>query len=246
MARPVGRRVSFPCSKRGRRRRQGGADLPAGAQAGVESNPSQGDDHFHVAEHPQLVQKIGLAVGDFLTIRSVAGRRAVEHLRDVAIVEGETVLAMGRRRPACETEAVQGFVQPITAAVAREGASRAVGAMRCRGQSDDQEPGERVAEAGNGFAPIGFASESAHLLFCHLLAVRHEPGAAAAVADAFLDLRQPAACDSGLVAVHRGRSKRHPAIDDVDRPRYIGRPRGQERHDFRHLLRLSGASQRYP
>ena len=205
------------------RRGQGGADLSAGTQTGVESNPSQGNDHFYVAERSQLVQKIGLTVCDFLTIRFIAGRNAVDHLRDVAIVEGKTVLTMGRLRPACETEAVQGFVQPITTAVAREGASRAVGAMRCRGQSDDQEPGERVTEAGNGFAPIGFVSESAHFLFCHLLAVRHEPGAAGAVNDAFLNLRQPARRFM-LVAVHRGLSKRHPAIDDIDRPRYIGRP----------------------
>jgi len=88
------------------RRGQGGADLSVGTQIGVESNPSQGDDHFYVAEHSQLVQEIGLAVCDFLTIRFIAGWNAMDHLRDVAIVKGKTVLTMGRLRPVCETEAV--------------------------------------------------------------------------------------------------------------------------------------------
>ncbi len=167
------------------------ANLLVGTQISVESETSQRDDHAYVVQQSQLVQKIGLAVRDFLTIRSVAGRNAVDHLRDEAIAEGETILTMGRPRLVCEAVAVQGFVQPITTAVAGEGAPRTVGAMRCRGQPDDQESSKRVAEAGNGSAPIGFAPKPAHLLSRHVLAVRHEPGAASALDNAFLNLRQP-------------------------------------------------------
>ena len=86
------------------RRWQGVAKLLVGAQIGVESNSSQRDDHFHVAERSQLVQQIRLTVCDFLTVRFIAGRNAVDHLRDVAIVEGETVLTMGGIWLVCEAE----------------------------------------------------------------------------------------------------------------------------------------------
>ena len=82
------------------------AGLSVGAQISIESEASQRDNHFYVAEHSQLVQKIGLAVCDFLAIRFIAGRSAADHLCDEAIAEGEAVLTMGRIRLVCETEAV--------------------------------------------------------------------------------------------------------------------------------------------
>ena len=82
------------------------AKLLIGAQISIESEASQRDDRFYVAQHSQLVQKIGLAVCDFLTIRFIAGRSAADHLCNEAIAEGEAVLTMGRIRLVCETEAV--------------------------------------------------------------------------------------------------------------------------------------------
>ena len=182
---------AFSVLETGTRRRQGMAVLTVGAQIGVKGESPQGHDQLDLSEELQLFQEIGLAIGDFLALRPVARRGAVDHLCNVAVVQGKAVLTMAGARQVCEAVAVQGFKQPFAAPVTREGAPGTVGAVGCRGQPNHQEPGLRVAEAGNRPAPVGFVSKPAYFFLRHAAAMRHQPRATNAGNDFILDPRQP-------------------------------------------------------
>ena len=73
---------------------------------------------------------------------------------DVTIGEFEPVGGRDRLCLVGESEAVEGFVQPIAGRISGEHAPRAVGAVGRRGQSDDEHACVGVPETGNRLSPI--------------------------------------------------------------------------------------------
>ena len=92
-----------------------------------------------------------------------------------------------RGRLVGEAGAVQGGEQEVAGAVAREHATRAVGAVRGRGEPEDQHARGRVAEAGDRAAPVRPVAERGALLARDRLAPLDQPRAGAAGGDLRLE-----------------------------------------------------------
>jgi hypothetical protein len=73
------------------------------------------------------------------------------------------------------------FVQEVAAAISGEHAPGAIRAVGCGGQADDQELSLRIAEAGDGAAPVRFVAVGAALGAGDFLAVANQARAFAAL-----------------------------------------------------------------
>ena len=79
--------------------------------------------------------------------RPVGGWRATDDRGQVGVKESEVVAAPLRHRPGREPGPVQGRVEPVSRAVAREHPTRSVGAVGGGGEADYRQPRGGVAEA---------------------------------------------------------------------------------------------------
>src|SRR5215211_6985994 len=159
-----------------------GGDGAEVAEGLVPGEGAEGDDHAEVEEGELGGQPGGAGValgGEGL----VVGRGAFDRGGDVAAAEGEAVVAGHRGRLVGEAGAVEAGEQPVAGAVASEDAPGAVAAVGRRGQAEDEQAGRRVAEAGDGPAPVLLVAEGGPLLPGHPLAPGDQPWAAAAVGD---------------------------------------------------------------
>src|SRR5690606_18120369 len=107
--------------------------------------------------------------------RFVVRRSAMARGRDRTVDQFEPVPGVSRRRLVRKTGSVQCGVEPITAAITGEHAPGAVGAVRGRGEPNDQQPRSGVAEIGNGPAPISFVTKGLALLARYLRGVGRQP-----------------------------------------------------------------------
>ena len=73
--------------------------------------------------------------------------------------------------------------QPVSRAIARENAARAIGSMRGGRQAYDHDPGLGVAKTVNGFAPVGLAGVRPLLFLRHMQAILSQPWARFTVSD---------------------------------------------------------------
>ena len=94
---------------------------------------------------------------------------------DVAVGQAKAVVAASRGGLVGVAGAVQGGEEPVAGAVAGEDAAGAVAAVGRRRQADDEQPRPRVAEAGDGKAPVVLILVGGALLAGHLLAPGHQP-----------------------------------------------------------------------
>jgi len=139
------------------------------AEGLVPGEGAEGDDHAEVEEGELGGQPGGAGValgGEGL----VVGRGALDRGGDVAAAEGEAVVAGHRDRLVGEAGAVETGEQPVAGAVAGEDPAGAVAAVGRRGQTEDEQAGRRVAEAGHRPAPVLLVAEGGPLLAGHLLA----------------------------------------------------------------------------
>src|SRR5829696_1898146 len=159
-----------------------GADRAEVAEGLVPGEGAEGDDHPEV-EQGELGGQPGGAVVALGGERLVVGRGALDRGGDVAAGEGEAVAAGDRGRLVGEAGAVEAGEQPVAGAVAGEDPAGAVAAVGGRGQAQHEQAGRRVAEAGDGAAPVLLVAEGGPLLPGHLLAPGDQARAAAAVGD---------------------------------------------------------------
>src|SRR5215207_3312841 len=154
-----------------------GADRAEVAEGLVPGEGAEGDDHPEV-EQGELGGQPGGAVVALGGERPVVGRGALDRGGDVAAAEGEAVVGRHRGRLVGEAGTVQAGEQPVAGAVAGEDPAGAVAAVGGRGQPEDQQRGRRVAESGDGPAPVLLVAEGGPLLPGHLLPPGDQPGAA--------------------------------------------------------------------
>ena len=146
--------------------------------------------------------RCGRQLRDLLGRRLVVGRRAAHGRRDVSVAQRQPVVAMLRRRDVREAGAMQRRHQEVARAadaVAGEHAAGPVGAVRGRREADDEQPGARIAEAGNRPGPVGLVAIRAPLLASDARAVRAQARTALAGDDLVVDHLQ------GGSRVHRRR-----------------------------------------
>src|SRR3989442_14628725 len=91
------------------------AELAAGLEIAVERDLAQGYHDADAGEQPHLVHKEGPAPVEFLGQRLVAGERAADRGRDVAVNHAHPVVPRNRLGLPGEAAPVQGAVEPVAA-----------------------------------------------------------------------------------------------------------------------------------
>ena len=120
----------------------------------VERHASEGDNDPHSLQQFQLPKQVGPAVSDFFRQRFVRRRRAVNRRRDVAVAQPQAVVTAHRCWFVSEAGPVQRREEPVAAAVTGEYAARAIAAVGCGCESDDQQTRSRITEARHRTAPV--------------------------------------------------------------------------------------------
>jgi len=139
----------------GRGRRAEPSLQPARSQVVVEGDLAQCDHHAQARKKPQLVAKEPAAPFEFAGRRLVSWRRATDSGADVAIPEHKPVAPVRRRRLIRESVPVQGFIEPVPAAIAGEHAPRPIPAVGRRCQPEDINARVGITEPGDRPPPIG-------------------------------------------------------------------------------------------
>ena len=156
---------------------------PPGPEEGVHRDRPEGDDHAQGGEESHLALEIRLAVAE-LRRRGSVPRWSTSHCGgNVAIAQPEAVGLRDRGGLIRESVPVEGPKQPLAAPISREDAAGPIPSMGRRGKADDEEPGARISEAGDGPPPVLPIPERGPLRSGDLLAVSDQARAAAAADD---------------------------------------------------------------
>src|SRR5579864_1880743 len=140
----------------------------------VESNLAQGNDHLHPLESLNLAIEKLRAFGEFLRQRLVVGRRAPHRRRNVQIFQLESVVAIGCRGLAGESGLMQDWIHKLAGSISGKGTTSTIGAVRARGQSQDEHPRLSIAKPGHRPAPVVTLTVSASFHPSHFFAIRHQ------------------------------------------------------------------------
>ena len=103
---------------------------------------------------------------------------------DPEIAQAHAVIAAARDRLGGKARVVEHGIEEVAGAIAREGASGAIGAVRAGSKAEDQDAGFGIAKAGNGTTPVRLVAIGTTADLGHLGA----PGAEARAALAGNDL----------------------------------------------------------
>ena len=156
---------------------------PPGPEEGVHRDRPEGDDHAQGGEESHLALEIRLAVAE-LRRRGSVSRWSTSHRGSyVAIAQPEAVGLRDGGGLIRESVPVEGAKQPVAAPISREDAASPIASVGRRGKADDEEPGARISEAGDGPPPVLPIPERGPLRSGDLLAVSYQAGAAAAAND---------------------------------------------------------------
>jgi len=134
-------------------------------------------DHDPSVEQLELAGSVGEAGITLGRGRFVLRRGAADGRRDPKAFKTEAISAVARDGLVGKSCAVEGGEEKVTRAVAGKEAAGPVGAVGGGGKAEDDCPCCRVAEAGDGTAPVGLARVGGFLLVGDLLAPGDEPRA---------------------------------------------------------------------
>jgi hypothetical protein len=166
---------------------------PVEAQRGVPGEGAEADDDPGGGtgrEQGELAGGVGEASVALGGDGFVPGRGAADGGGDPKPKKAQAVaLAPGNRR-AGEARAMERGEEEVAGAVAGEVAAGAVGAVGRRGEPEDKDLGLRVAEAGDGAAPVLLFAVGRLLLAGYPLAPLDEAWAEPAGGDLCLQLRE--------------------------------------------------------
>ena len=184
-------------------------------QVSVPRDVPQADHDAQPGEQRDLFVEPACAVRQLAGRGLVVRRGAAADGGDPQIAQLHAIVAAARCGLRGEARLVEHGIEKVAGAVAGEGPTGAVGAVRARRESQDEDTGRGIAKAGHGTAPIGLVAIGAAAGAGHLGAPGAETRAALAGNDA------------GIQRVQRGRGRTR--IRCVrDRPNGLAR-RFQER-----------------
>jgi hypothetical protein len=128
--------------------------FPAQPQIAVERPSPQSYNHFKIFEPLQLGRQVGPAGSEFARQGFILGRRAFDGIADEKVVQHQPILPIKGQRTAGESSLMQQRIHEISGAVTGKRPAGTIGAMGSRRQTDKQNPGLRVSEAGHRTVPV--------------------------------------------------------------------------------------------
>ncbi len=143
-------------------------------EIGVESDSSQSNDDAQVSKSLDFALQKRSAVGQFLGQRLVVWRRAASGGGDVKIAQNKPIASVSGRGLIRKSGFVQHRVHEFAGGVSGERAAGAIGTVGAGSESEHQDAGMGIAEAGNGLAPVFAVAVSAALLAGNALAIRDQ------------------------------------------------------------------------
>ena len=157
-------------------------------EVAVEGDLAEADDDTDAGEGLDFIGQVRGAVADLLWERLVSGRGAADDGGDPGVAELEAVIAGDGLGLAGQAKVVQDGVHEVAGAVSGKGAAGAVGPVGSRGEAEDEDAGEGVAEAGNGTRPVGLILVGAAFDLADASAVVAEASATFAGYDGIVNL----------------------------------------------------------
>jgi len=161
-----------------------GAALLQDFEVGVPGDFSEGQDGARLEDF-QFAEEIVAAIRDFGGERLVGGRGTANGGGDVGVFQFEAVVAADGSGLIGEAGFVEGCEEKIAGTVAGEDAAGAVAAVSGGGEPENEELRVRIAETGDGSAPISPIAEGAAFFLGDFFAVDNE-ARALATGDDFL------------------------------------------------------------
>ena len=155
-------------------------------EVGVPGDFSEGQDGARLEDF-QFAEEIGAAIREFGGKRLVGGRGAADGGGDVGVFQLEAVVAADGRGLIGEAGFVEGGEEKISGAIASEDAAGAIAAVGGGGEPENQESRVRIAETGDGFAPVGPIAKGATFFLRNFFAVDDEARALAAGHDFLIE-----------------------------------------------------------
>ena len=148
-------------------------------EVSVPGDFSEGQDGARLEDF-QFAEEIGAAIRKFGGKRLVGGRGAADSGSDVGVFQLEAVVAADGSGLIGEAGFVKGGIEKIAGAIASEDAAGAIAAVSGGGEPQNKELRVRIAESGDGFAPVGPIAKGAALFLGNFFAVDDETQAFAA------------------------------------------------------------------
>ena len=154
-------------------------------KVGVPGDFSEGQDGARLEDF-QFAQEIAAAIREFGRKRFVGGRSTADRGGDVGVFQLEAVVASDGSGLIGEAGFVEGVEKKIAGAVAGEDAAGAIAAVGSGGEPENEELRKRIAETGDGFAPVGPIAKGAAFFLRDFFTVNDEARAFAAGDDFFV------------------------------------------------------------
>lgn len=153
------------------------AGLKQEGEVAVEGDFAEADDDANARESLDFIGEVGAAVADLLRLGLVAGWGAANDGGDPGVTEFKAVVAGDGAGFAGEAELMEDGIHEVARAIAGEGTAGAVGSVSSWGETEDEDAGAGVTEAGDGASPVGLVLVRAALGFADAAAVVAQPGA---------------------------------------------------------------------
>jgi len=160
------------------------------SQVPIEGDLSEADHDADARKRLDLSREMDGAVANLSWLGLVAGRGAADDGGYPGVAKPEPVVAVKSAGFAGQAEFVQDGVHEVAGAVTSEGAAGTVRAMGARRETQDEDAGAWIAEAGNGTSPVGLVKIGAAFRFSDSLTVFTETRAKVAGNDRFANLLQ--------------------------------------------------------
>lgn len=162
-------------------------------QAGLECETAERDDHPRAGNPAHLADQVIPAVGELPGKRPVVGRCALDGGGQQRAEELEPVSGADRLRAVGQPDRVNGAKEEVPRFVSGEDPSRAITAVRCGSQTDDEKTRSRIPERGQGPTPVRLAAKAARGVPGGFFAPRDQARASAAGDDAVRETPELAA-----------------------------------------------------
>src|ERR1700733_4619259 len=198
------------------------APIAQDAKVDIESQAAKRHHHLNVFQQIQFALQIWAASPNLFHRRLVVRRSAADGCADVGVDKLQPVVPGNAGGLGGKTGGEQYFVEKIAGAVAGEDASRAIGAVGSRRQSDQKQPGFRVAEAWHWLRPIIPIAIRAPFDAPHLAAIFHQARALLAPDDLALQNFERLQIKSLAMATPHHQSLE--ASRSLKKPSHIRRP----------------------
>jgi hypothetical protein len=130
-----------------------------GPQPAFPSYSAQRQHHPDIGQETELLLEVRATAIQLFRRGTVAGWRAPDGGRDIAIGQAQAIVATPGGRLVGPPETVKCLVKPDATGIPGEYAAGSIAAVRAGGKSNDQQPSSPVTEPGHRTSPIPLRRE---------------------------------------------------------------------------------------